>query len=56
MVWCSGWKFVLVVSNVGGLGLIGFGLMYFDVLCEYICKCWVVIDKFFGVNILLMYL
>ena len=39
MVWCSGWKLASAVSNAGGLGLIGSGSMYPDVLREHIRKC-----------------
>lgn len=55
MVWCSGWKLASAVSNAGGLGLIGSGSMYPDVLREHIRKCRAATDKPFGVNIPLMY-
>lgn len=55
MVWCSGWKLASAVSNAGGLGLIGSGSMYPDVLREHIRKCQAATDKPFGVNIPLMY-
>ena len=54
MVWCSGWKLASAVSNAGGLGLIGSGSMYPDVLREHIRKCRAATDKPFGVNIPLM--
>ena len=55
MVWCSGWKLASAVSNAGGLGLIGSGSMYPDVLKEHIIKCKKATDKPFGVNIPLLY-
>lgn len=55
MVWASGWKLASAVSNAGGLGLIGAGSMYPDVLREHIRKCKAATDKPFGVNIPLMY-
>jgi enoyl-[acyl-carrier protein] reductase II len=55
MVWASGWKLASAVSNAGGLGLIGAGSMYPDVLREHIQKCKAATDKPFGVNIPLMY-
>ena len=55
MVWCSGWKLASSVSNVGGLGLLGAGSMYPDVLAEHIEKCKVATSKPFGVNVPLMY-
>ena len=55
MVWCSGWKLASAVSNSGGLGLIGAGSMYPDILREHIQKCRIATDKPFGVNIPLMY-
>ena len=51
MVWCSGWKLASAVSNAGGLGLIGAGSMYPEVLREHIQKCKAGTDKPFGVNI-----
>ena len=39
MIWCSGWKLASAVSNQGGLGLIGAGSMYPEVLREHIIKC-----------------
>ena len=55
MVWCSGWRLASAVSNAGGLGLIGAGSMYPDVLREHIQKCKQATDKPFGVNVPLMY-
>lgn len=51
MVWCSGWELAAAVSNAGGLGLIGAGSMYPDVLREHIRKCKAATDKPFGVNV-----
>jgi enoyl-[acyl-carrier protein] reductase II len=55
MVWCSGWKLASAVSNAGGLGLIGSGSMYPDILEEHIKKCKAATDKPFGVNVPLLY-
>ena len=55
MVWASGWKLASAVSNAGGLGLIGAGSMYSNVLQEHIQKCKTACSKPFGVNIPLMY-
>lgn len=55
MVWCSGWRLAAAVSNAGGLGLIGAGSMYPEVLREHIQKCKAATDKPFGVNVPLMY-
>lgn len=55
MVWVSGYKLASAVSNAGGLGLIGAGSMYPDVLQEHITKCKQATDKPFGVNIPLFY-
>lgn len=55
MVWCSGWRLASAVSNAGGLGLIGAGSMYPEVLKEHIQKCKQATDKPFGVNVPLMY-
>ncbi len=55
MVWCSGWRLASAVSNAGGLGLLGAGSMYPEVLREHIRKCKQTTDKPFGVNIPLMY-
>ena len=55
MVWCSGWKLCSAVSNAGGLGLIGSGSMYSDLLEEHILKCQKATNNPFGVNIPLLY-
>lgn len=55
MVWASGWRLASAVSNAGGLGLIGAGSMYPDVLQEHIRKCKLATDKPFGVNVPLLY-
>jgi enoyl-[acyl-carrier protein] reductase II len=55
MIWCSGWELASAVSNAGGLGLIGSGSMYPEVLREHIQKCKKATDKPFGVNIPLLY-
>jgi enoyl-[acyl-carrier protein] reductase II len=55
MVWASGWQLASAVSNAGGLGLIGSGSMYPDVLREHIIKCREATDKPFGVNIPVFY-
>ncbi|MCD7898787.1 MAG: nitronate monooxygenase [Bacteroides sp.] len=55
MVWCSGWRLASAVSNAGGLGLLGAGSMYPEVLREHIQKCRAATQKPFGVNIPLMY-
>ncbi|WP_281540756.1 NAD(P)H-dependent flavin oxidoreductase [Maribacter aestuarii] len=55
MVWASGWKLAAAVSNAGGLGIIGAGSMYPDVLREHIKKCKAATDLPFGVNVPLLY-
>ena len=55
MVWCSGWRLVSAVSNAGGLGLLGAGSMYPEVLREHIQKTKKATRKPFGVNIPLLY-
>lgn len=55
MVWVSGYKLASAVSNAGGLGLIGAGSMYPDVLREHIQKCKKATNKPFGVNMPLFY-
>lgn len=55
MIWNSGYKLASAVSNAGGLGLIGAGSMYPDVLREHIQKCKNATDKPFGVNVPMLY-
>jgi enoyl-[acyl-carrier protein] reductase II len=55
MVWCSGWRLASSVSNAGGLGLIGAGSMYPQVLREHIQKCRLATSNPFGVNVPLLY-
>jgi enoyl-[acyl-carrier protein] reductase II len=55
MIWNSGWRLASAVSNAGGLGLIGAGSMYPDVLREHIQKCKKATDKPFGVNVPMLY-
>ena len=55
MVWVSGWKLASAVSNAGGLGLIGAGSMYPDVLREHIQKCKKATGNPFGVNVPMLY-
>ena len=55
MIWCSGWKLAAAVSNAGGLGLIGSGSMYPDVLQEHIRRCKKATPKPFGVNVPMLY-
>lgn len=55
MIWCSGWKLASAVSNAGGLGLIGSGSMYPEILKEHIKKCKQATNKPFGVNVPLLY-
>jgi enoyl-[acyl-carrier protein] reductase II len=55
MIWCSGWKLASAVSNAGGLGIIGSGSMYPEVLDEHITKCKAATNKPFGVNLPLLY-
>jgi len=55
MIWCSGWQLAAAVSNAGGLGLIGAGSMYPDVLRTHIQKCKNATNKPFGVNVPLIY-
>lgn len=55
MIWCSGWRLAAAVSNAGGLGLIGSGSMYPEVLREHIQKCKAATSKPFGVNVPLLY-
>ncbi len=55
MVWCSGWKLASAISNSGGLGIIGAGSMYPEILEEHIQKCKQATDKPFAVNLPLLY-
>ena len=55
MIWVSGYKLASAVSNAGGLGLIGAGSMYPEVLREHIKKCKKATDKPFGVNVPMLY-
>ena len=55
MIWCSGWELASAVSNAGGLGLIGSGSMYPDILKDHIRKCKAATNKPFGVNVPLLY-
>jgi len=55
MIWASGWRLASAVSNAGGLGLIGAGSMYPEILLEHIQKCKKATDKPFGVNIPMLY-
>lgn len=55
MIWASGWRLASEVSKAGGLGIIGSGSMYPDVLREHIRKCKAATDRPFGVNIPLLY-
>ncbi len=55
MIWASGWRLASAVSNAGGLGLIGAGSMYPDVLREHIQKCKEATSKPFGVNVPMLY-
>lgn len=55
MIWASGWRLASAVSNAGGLGLLGAGSMYPDVLREHIQKCKKATNKPFGVNVPMLY-
>src|SRR5690349_7715097 len=55
MIWCSGWELASAVSNAGGLGLIGSGSMYPEVLRLHIRKCKQATNMPFGVNVPLLY-
>jgi len=55
MVWASGWRLASTVSNAGGLGIIGAGSMYPEVLREHIEKCKMATNKPFGVNVPMLY-
>ena len=55
MIWASGWRLASAVSNAGGLGIIGSGSMYPDVLKEHIRKCKAATNRPFAVNVPLLY-
>ena len=55
MIWCSGWRLASAVSNAGGLGIIGAGSMYPDVLRTHIRKCKAATQNSFAVNVPLLY-
>ncbi len=55
MIWCSGWELASAVSNAGGLGIIGSGSMYPDVLRTHIKRCKQHTDKPFAVNLPMLY-
>ena len=55
MIWASGWRLASAVSNAGGLGLLGSGSMYPEVLKEHIKNCKLATTKPFGVNLPLLY-
>lgn len=55
MIWCSGWELASAVSNAGGLGIIGSGSMYPDILKDHILKCKKYTDAPFAVNLPLLY-
>ena len=55
MIWASGWRLASAVSNAGGLGIIGSGSMYPEVLKEHIQKCKAATQKPFGVNVPMLY-
>jgi enoyl-[acyl-carrier protein] reductase II len=55
MIWASGWKLASAVSRAGGLGILGAGSMYPDVLRDHIRKCKAATDRPFGVNLPLLY-
>lgn len=55
MIWCSGWELASAVSNAGGLGIIGSGSMYPNVLRDQIKKCKAATDKPFAVNLPMLY-
>jgi enoyl-[acyl-carrier protein] reductase II len=55
MIWASGWRLASAVCNAGGLGIIGAGSMYPNVLREHIQQCKAATDKPFAVNLPLLY-
>jgi enoyl-[acyl-carrier protein] reductase II len=55
MIWASGWRLASAVSNAGGLGIIGAGSMYPEVLKDHLQKCKAATSNNFGVNLPLLY-
>ena len=55
MIWCSGWRLAAAVSEAGGLGVIGSGSMYPEVLREHVRKCKAATKRPFAVNVPLLY-
>lgn len=55
MIWCSGWELASAVSNAGGLGIIGSGSMYPEILEDHVKKCKAATDKPFAVNLPMLY-
>ncbi|PWL30448.1 MAG: nitronate monooxygenase [Fluviicola sp. XM-24bin1] len=55
MIWCSGWELASAVSNAGGLGIIGSGSMYPEILEEHVQKCKAATDRPFAVNLPMLY-
>ena len=55
MIWCSGWELASAVSNAGGLGIIGSGSMYPEILEEQVIKCKAATSKPFAVNLPMLY-
>jgi enoyl-[acyl-carrier protein] reductase II len=55
MIWCSGWELASAVSNAGGLGIIGSGSMYPEILEEHVIKCKAATQKPFAVNLPMLY-
>ena len=55
MIWCSGWRLASAVSNAGGLGIIGSGSMYPEILKEHVRKCKAATDRPYAVNLPLLY-
>lgn len=55
MIWCSGWELAAAVSNAGGLGIIGSGSMYPEILEEHVKKCKEATNKPFAVNLPMLY-
>jgi enoyl-[acyl-carrier protein] reductase II len=55
MIWCSGWELASAVSNAGGLGIIGSGSMYPEILEQQIIQCKAATNKPFAVNLPMLY-